>query len=69
MKDHNGNGLVVGDWVRVRNDKQHTAVQITKIVHGQVVLREYISGNRYRGGSLTPRCSRALVKLEPEELI
>jgi hypothetical protein len=69
MKDHNGNELVVGDWVRVRNDTKHRHVQIIEMPYGQVITRDVSTSNTYWEHALPPRGPRAFIKIEPEELI
>ena len=69
MKDHYGNELVVGDWVKYRSKyEDKNAVQIVEMVHGLVKVRDNERNNTWRG-STTIRAARVFIKLEPEELI
>ena len=70
MKDHNGNSLEVGDWVKFRSKSEgQSTAQIIKTAYGQVVVKKEVTSNEWRSGVLPPRNARVFIKLEPEELI
>ena len=69
MKDHDGNELELGDWVRLRADKERNHVQIVKFIYGQMVVTSHRRNALHTVGNEMPRNSRVFIKLEPEDLI